>query len=132
MKTSVVFLILVTSLATSGSTEIAPTEPDEVTIEEMSHWFGPVEFSHADHQESAADCTACHHDEEPDDIGLCSGCHGVDYDPEDPETPDLKMAFHLLCIGCHQQEDAPRECVDCHERKALPPGPELLEARLPE
>ncbi len=131
MKTTVLILMLGVGLTAAAFAEEPVTGPDEVTIEEMSHWFGPVEFSHADHMDMAEDCTACHHDQEPDDISLCSDCHGVEYDPSDFETPDLKMAYHLLCIGCHQQEDAPLACVDCHERKALPEGPELLEARQP-
>ncbi len=131
MKTTVLTLILAVGLATAANAEDPATGPDEVTIAEISHWFGPVEFSHADHLDMVEDCAACHHDQEPDEAGLCSDCHGADYDPSDPETPDLKMTYHLLCIGCHQQEDAPLACVDCHERKALPEGPELLEARQP-
>jgi len=131
VKTPVLTLILAAGLAVAACAGEPADGPDEVTIDQMSHWFAPVEFSHADHMDLAADCAACHHDQEPDDIGLCSDCHGVEYDPGDPETPDLKMAYHLLCIGCHQQQEAPLACVDCHERKALPEGPELLEARQP-
>ena len=130
MKTIVVIFLLTVGLSNVVVAE-EPDIPDEVTIEELSYWFSPVEFSHADHAESAENCSACHHDQEPDDIGLCSDCHGVQYDPSEPEAPDLKMAYHQLCVGCHQQEDAPLACGDCHERKALPEGVELKEARQP-
>jgi len=127
-------LVLMTAgLVTVAVTEEAavPDPPEEVTIGEMSYWFAPVEFTHLDHTDLADDCTTCHHDQEPEDIGLCSDCHGLEYDPTEPEAPDLKMAYHQLCVGCHQQEEAPLACVDCHERKALPAGVELKEARQP-
>ncbi len=130
MKAAVVTIVLLIGLATWAIAE-EPEVPAEVTIEELSHWFAPVDFSHADHIDSIEACAACHHDQESDEIGLCSDCHSVQYDPSDPDVPDLKMAYHLNCIGCHQQEDGPLACVDCHERKALPEGVELKEARQP-
>ncbi len=110
------------------------TGPDTVAIDGLSYWFGPVEFPHADHVDLAESCADCHHHGDgPDDIIACADCHGEEFDPAEPETPALKMAYHQRCIGCHRVEDAgPVACVDCHERKALPAGPELGEGRVPE
>ncbi len=127
MKTTVLICILAAGLA-AGAVADAIESPDEVTIEELSHWFGPVEFTHSDHIDMADACSDCHHDQEPDEISACSDCHGVTYDPSEPDAPNLKMAYHLLCVGCHQEVDGPLACVDCHERKALPEGPELGKA----
>jgi cytochrome c553 len=117
-------LVAVTSAADPDAVEV----PADVTIDQLSYWFAAVEFSHGDHNDMADDCTACHHDQEPDEISACGDCHGVTYDPSEPDAPDLKMAYHQLCVGCHQEVDAPLACVDCHERRALPAGPELREA----
>jgi len=117
------------SARTSGD-----TGPETVTISGLSHWFGPAEFSHADHVDYAESCLQCHHHADgPDDINTCDSCHGEVFDPGDPETPPLLMAYHQRCIGCHRSEESgPVACVDCHERKALPDGPELGEGRVPE
>lgn len=99
--------------------------PDTVLIDDVSHWFGPAEFDHAGHVDIADACSTCHHDQEPAEAGACSDCHGALYDPADPDTPDLKMAYHLQCLGCHEDVGATLECVGCHARAALPEGPEL-------
>jgi cytochrome c553 len=125
VKTTLLLLIMATGLTVA----LASDAPDEVTIDGLSHWFEAVEFSHGYHAEMA-DCTDCHHYQDAEDAGSCSDCHGVDYDPSDPDTPDLKLAYHLTCMGCHQQDGGPLACVDCHARAALPEGVELKEGRL--
>jgi hypothetical protein len=127
VKTTVLICILAVG-PVAGAVADDIESPDEVTIGELSHWFAPVEFTHADHIDMADDCTVCHHDQEPDEISVCSDCHGVTYDPSEPDAPDLKMAYHQQCVSCHQAEDGPLACVDCHERRALPEGPALREA----
>lgn len=137
MKKTVVSLAaalgLVAAVAAVAETP-APADsspyPDTVTIDVLSHWFAPVEFAHSDHVDAVEDCSACHHDQEPEDIAACDECHSVGFDPTEPETPDLKMAFHLRCVGCHQQEDGSLACVDCHARQALPDGPPLKDAEI--
>ncbi len=127
MKTTLLLLLILAGL----SVALAAEGPDEVTIDELSHWFKPVEFSHGYHAELAGDCTVCHHFQDAEDAGLCSDCHGVGFDPAEPDSPDLKLAFHLRCMGCHQEQGAgPLACTDCHERSALPEGVELKEGGL--
>ena len=111
--------------AVAGLTFASAAGPDVVVIDEVSHWFDPVEFAHADHVDMADACISCHHDQEPGDESACDDCHVAEYDPESPDVPDLKMAYHLLCMGCHDEVDATLECVGCHARAALPEGPEL-------
>ncbi len=108
--------------------------PDTVTIDGMSHWFGPVIFTHGDHAELADSCLDCHHhSDDPTDINSCDSCHSEAFDPTEPETPQLKMAYHQRCIGCHQTEEAgAMACIECHVRAALPVGPGLGEARVPD
>lgn len=112
----------------------ADTGPDTVTIDGMSHWFTGVEFPHADHADMAGSCADCHHHGDgPDDINTCDSCHSLAFDPAEPETPQLKMAYHQNCIGCHRAEESgPTACIDCHARKALPEGPAHGEGRVPE
>ena len=128
-------MILMLGLTLPGQAQ-APEEtgPETVTIDGLSHWFTGVEFSHADHADLAESCADCHHHGDgPDDINSCDSCHSEAFDPSEPETPQLKMAYHQNCIGCHISEEAgATACVDCHERKALPEGPELGESRIPE
>lgn len=135
MKTTVLTLALALGLVAAAVAETpdetaAPKYPDTVTIDVLNHWFAPVEFDHSGHVDAVEECSACHHDQEPDEIAACDECHSVAFDPTEPETPDLKMAFHMRCVGCHQQEDGSLACVDCHERQALPDGPPLKDAAI--
>lgn len=74
--------------------------------------MGEVTFSHDKHElEIGVACGICHHTGfEP--AVRCGSCHG----PQD-NIPDLKDAFHLQCLGCHQDRQAgPRGCRDCHRK----------------
>jgi predicted CXXCH cytochrome family protein len=112
-------------LVAAGLAYAGAAGPDVVLIDDVSHWFAPAEFAHADHLDMADECSSCHHDQEPEDAGACGDCHLAEYDPASPDVPDLKMAYHTLCLGCHDEVGATLECVGCHERAALPAGPEL-------
>jgi len=116
--------------------------PETVTIDGLSELYEPVEFNHAQHIEMAAcsdchhhtvgtvstrwNCIKCHNNPQESDSISCSDCHtkdrfGSSYlatldDPElfHKEKPGLKGAFHLNCIGCHQDTGGPTGCEDCH------------------
>lgn len=116
--------------------------PETVTIAILSELYGPVEFNHEAHLEIAAcsdchhhtvgtvtkrwNCQKCHNNPLEGDTISCSGCHPHDRfssqylatldDPElfHKEKPGLKGAFHLNCVGCHQEQDGPTGCEDCH------------------
>lgn len=119
--------------------------PDEVEINVLANLYEGVIFDHAMHVDVAEDCSACHHhttgtgttDEycakchegapEADTVS-CQDCHSAD--PVSPENlhvpqkdykyhddkPNLKAAYHLNCLGCHQQMDGPTGCEDCHAK----------------
>jgi hypothetical protein len=120
--------------------------PETVTIDLLANLYDPVEFSHAAHTEMA-ECSDCHHHtvgtvtnrwncknchENPleGDRVACSDCHprdrfGSQYlatldnpDLYHKEKPGLKGAFHLNCVGCHQENGGPTGCEDCHAMNA--------------
>ena len=120
----------------------ADDAPESVEIDSLAKLYGPVEFDHAAHV-SMADCSDCHHHttgsgpaspncarchdgvEEGESVS-CSDCHAAEpfgrenlEEMENPEIfhidkPGLKGAYHLNCVGCHQELDGPTGCQDCH------------------
>ena len=116
--------------------------PTSVTIDFLQDLYGPVDFDHQMHAESYA-CNACHHHTTGDgtqdntcakchansaaaDDVSCSDCHqqnktatvshaspteGTSYHID---KPGIKGALHLQCLGCHQTDDGPTGCQDCH------------------
>jgi hypothetical protein len=117
-------------------------KPDTVAIAALSELYEPVEFDHAMHAD-LADCARCHHHTtgtgpaspscghchpgaEPGADVSCRGCHAPDpfsaqnlKKLEEPglyhlDKPGLKAAYHLKCLSCHRETDAPTGCQDCH------------------
>lgn len=126
----------------SGQAMDADDAPDEIEIDSMANLYEPVTFDHASHTEMAEcfdchhhttgtgptspTCAKCHDGKDEGDTFSCSECHEADpFSDEslkfrdDPtlhhiDKPGLKGAYHLNCIGCHQEVDGPTECQDCH------------------
>jgi len=93
--------VLVIPLAKGGGSS------DTIVIKGLEKLYGPVEFSHGDHEELAEDCSSCHH--HSDEPLACGEKAGI----------GLKGAYHGLCIGCHKEsESGPVGCTDCHAKKA--------------
>ncbi len=116
--------------------------PESVTIGLLEELYEPVEFDHAGHTEMA-ECSDCHHHTagtvtqrwnckkchtnplEGDTVS-CADCHSPNRfdsqylatldNPElyHVEKPGLKGAYHLNCVGCHQEQGGPTGCEDCH------------------
>ncbi|MEW6427585.1 MAG: cytochrome c3 family protein [Thermodesulfobacteriota bacterium] len=74
-------------------------------------------------------CRECHKENTPAADAACSACHPASrYDAaylkqleSNPyryhtDVVGLKGAYHRLCLDCHQQQDAPVGCQDCHPR----------------
>lgn len=117
--------------------------PESITIDYLAELYEEVEFDHNMHtdlyscvschhhttgmSEGLSDsCARCHINSEPSDDVSCSGCH-ENKQSETTRTaiikdglyhidkPSLKGALHLQCLGCHQSEDGPTDCLDCHD-----------------
>jgi hypothetical protein len=121
----------------------ADDAPESVTIDYLRDLYEPVIFDHQTHSDMY-DCSACHHHTAgtgtqsekckkchassgaSDDVS-CSGCHKQKINASDPaenhatdinsyhiDKPGLKGALHLQCLGCHQSENGPTGCQECH------------------
>jgi len=121
--------------------------PDSVEIDSLKNLYTAVQFDHAAHLDMA-ECADCHHHttgsgpaaptcarchdgtEETDSVS-CSDCHAAEpfihenlIKLENPEIfhvdkPGLKGAYHINCLGCHQEVDGPTGCQDCHQMTEL-------------
>ncbi len=63
-------------------------------------------------------CSGCHH-HTPIEMRPppCSSCHGATADATS-DRPDLKVAYHRQCVGCHVQMGIAKQgCTDCHASK---------------
>ncbi len=116
--------------------------PESVEIDSLSDLYEPVEFDHTLHLD-VAECQECHHhttgqpptnenclrchaNSGESDAISCSDCHAADrFSASDLEArgnsalyhidkPGLKGAYHLNCVGCHEENGAPTGCQDCH------------------
>lgn len=117
--------------------------PTSVTIDYLQELYTAVDFNHQLHTELYA-CNTCHHHTtgdgpknqrcatchansgESDDVS-CFGCHQASQATATPlakstanavyhiDKPGIKGALHLQCLGCHQREDGPTGCLDCHD-----------------
>ncbi len=121
----------------------ADDAPETVKIDYLQELYEEVTFDHQTHVDMY-DCSSCHHhtagtgpqnetcekchagDAASDDVS-CSGCHEKTIPPIGPviknpqetslyhiDKPDLLGALHLQCLGCHQADDGPTGCRDCH------------------
>lgn len=74
-------------------------------------------------------CLRCHVSSGETDFVACRDCHPAkrfsaeylasleeDINLYHVEKPGLQGAFHRNCMGCHEENDAPTGCEDCHAR----------------
>ncbi len=116
--------------------------PTNVIIDHLQELYTAVDFDHQMHTELYA-CNTCHHHTTGDgpknakcakchansgasDNVSCSGCHQASQATATPpaksaanavyhiDKPTIKGALHLQCLGCHQVDDGPTGCLDCH------------------
>jgi len=109
----------VTKVAQEARIEKKPEKGPEVTIlNTLEKLYERVTFSHDIHTLLAEDCGTCHHHSEPGQTPACKECHGAPFDPKNLNMPGLKGAYHLQCMGCHQEmESGPTGCNECHAKK---------------
>ncbi|MDD6180649.1 MAG: cytochrome c3 family protein [Desulfovibrionaceae bacterium] len=121
---------------------IAPQAiPYKVQIDGLKDDYEGCSFTHARHvaslmkrmeNDKLADafhsspetlCQACHHRSPLSATPpKCSSCHKAAIDPAHPERPNLKAAYHLQCMGCHNAMKVARpqnqDCTTCHKERA--------------
>ncbi len=116
--------------------------PASVVIDPLARLYLSVTFDHAMHADMVGDCASCHHHTtgaapaesrcakcheagKAAKVVSCRGCHSADpftavFLQERPadlyhiDKPGLKGAYHLGCIGCHQEMGGPTGCRECH------------------
>lgn len=79
--------------------------------------YAPVKFSHLAHAEMAdmtGGCKTCHHYNPTGNVVGCSDCHESTRKRADITKPDLKGAYHQLCMNCHRSWSGKTDCNECH------------------
>lgn len=136
-------VLVLTSLFTVGC--FAMDYPDEVEIDSLANLYEAVVFDHAMHVDATDSCADCHHHTTGTpssseycakchdgavemDVVSCQDCHSGDpvsaenlHNPQPGyfyhnDKPNLKAAYHLNCVGCHEEVDGPTGCEDCHAK----------------
>ena len=119
--------------------------PDVVELGVLVNLYDPVTFDHTMHEEVTScsnchhqtkgltvedeKCLQCHKESDTAEEVTCGACHPVnpvsaeslraskDVDLFHFDTAGLKRAYHLKCLGCHMEMDAPSGCEDCHPKR---------------
>jgi len=87
--------------------------------------YGPVRFMHSRHAAAlGGDCAACHHyrpaDANASETVACRACHQEAFNPDRQGRIGLKAAYHLQCMGCHEDmEMGPVACEGCHTKNVV-------------
>lgn len=138
------WLAVLLSLGSAGFS-LAADKPMTVTLNSGGEYFEEVLFDHGMHEE-VGECSDCHHhttgggtndticaechaDSPESEVVACRGCHVAQPFSADAvnqkagikhqyhvDTPGLKGAVHRNCLGCHEEQDGPIGCQDCHGR----------------
>jgi len=146
VKTCMAFpgLLAAALLLTVGAATAAPV-PETITLSSLAELYEPVLFDHVMHTdvaecavchhqttgqaESGSRCVRCHAGNETNAPVACRACHEAepfsaealrvkeaDSERYHVDKPGLKGAYHLNCLGCHEQMGGPSGCQDCHAR----------------
>jgi hypothetical protein len=128
---------LFSEIQIDGPPAVSDDFPEAISIDLLVDRYEASEFPHAKivakldeitrssrlalrfHADAATLCAGCHHrttmGQRPPP---CRSCH-----PEAREAvqsrPELKVAYHQQCVGCHIAMDLPQQgCTDCHALRA--------------
>ena len=114
--------------------------PETVTIDAMVNRFEAVKLPHGKivqaiydsliddrmaryfHREPTTLCQGCHH-HSPASLKppRCESCHGEPFVEGPGGRPGLQGAYHLQCIGCHEdmgiEKPSANDCSACHAKR---------------
>lgn len=112
--------------------------PEKIVIQALSDKYQPVDFPHRKivitllkntgnsklagyfHQSTLTLCQGCHHNS-PASVTppKCQSCHSVQPRSDTISKPALMGAYHIQCMGCHQNMamEHPMGCTECHKEK---------------
>ena len=116
--------------------------PETMTIDSLANLYESVEFSHKRHERLAPckdchhhttghqnmdpKCVRCHAHSPASKVVSCKDCHTREQfspkkvrDADNPniyhiDKPGLMGAYHLACVPCHVEKNAPSSCEGCH------------------
>jgi hypothetical protein len=112
--------------------------PEKIIIDKLSKEYEAVDFPHRRivkalvnnikdstlaayfHNREGSICKGCHHNAPVSkNPPPCASCHAKAPDVEDPVRPAIVGAYHLQCIGCHNNMKIkkPDGCTGCHKEK---------------
>lgn len=114
--------------------------PEEITIRGLAVQYQPATLPHrkivakldegirtsglaiAFHGATERMCDGCHHHAPAATAPVpCQSCHGAEA-AATVDRPDLKVAYHRQCVGCHQAMSIKQQgCTDCHAAKEVQP-----------
>jgi hypothetical protein len=100
----------------TGKHEIAEA-PDSITLDVLADKYTPTLFDHKLHasmSQISTDCATCHHFSPPGKIPPCRSCHPTQASSDDPDMPNLKVAYHRQCLSCHVEWSHNADCGVCH------------------
>jgi len=129
----------------------------EIKIKVLEKEFEPADFPHRKiidklvdisnnnklaryfHNDLKILCEGCHHqrkspaEAKKDTPPSCQNCHPKYFNPVNPNKLKLQSAYHVQCIGCHDNmrlEKPTHRCSDCHKEKSPRPLPtDVLEIK---
>ena len=138
LKPESIAAMLLESGKTAPGTVDDKNIPQTVTIDGLSSQYGAVELPHRQiidslmrdiknnnlanyfHDGEGTLCLGCHHNSPASKTPpACASCHSISPDDPDPMKPDLEVAYHQLCMGCHDrmgiEKPKSTDCVGCHK-----------------
>ena len=129
---------LIESRNTTADTIDDKDIPELVNINELSSEYGTVELLHRKHVDSLildikdnklagffhngeeTLCLGCHHNSPASKTPpKCASCHSKESNDPASLVPDLKVAYHQQCMGCHDrmgiEKPKSTSCTECHK-----------------
>lgn len=140
-----VSFVLGALLINSSNYPSASEVPEIITLDHIGDIYEEVTFDHGLHVDVTS-CATCHHhtvdmpitdmrcipchkDNVQVDVIACKGCHEINPGTASKlnstqtgkfyhiDTAGLKRAYHMQCMGCHEEMGVANECKDCHAKK---------------